>query len=106
MVCPAFASRARTPRNVTMCEGRSDTAESFFSSDTAVFWLYGPWRGEEHRNVRVSLRLGMGLVVCVGAARNTHPPQRDRGNTEKQTGREGKLAEASREGNKGRKSEE
>ena len=28
---------------------------------------------KEHRNARVSLRLGMGLTVCVGAARNTHP---------------------------------
>jgi hypothetical protein len=46
--CPAAASRARTPRNVTMCEGRSDTAESFFfrgrrraSTSTPVVV---PWR--------------------------------------------------------------
>ncbi len=51
--------------------------------------------------------------VCRGSTQHTPRqsnspvrPQRDRGNTEKYTGREGKLAEASREGNKGRKSEE
>jgi hypothetical protein len=76
-------------------------------------WLYWPWRGDYNRNVLDCLCSGMVLRdVCGLPARTLSPSvQLTRTATEQQrqhkeqTGREGKLAEASREEFKGSESE-